>query len=670
MNSSQKNLCVQYYKEKENGRAPTQQEVRFLNALAGIRTPSGALTLSELYTNDAFVAVTYADMMNKRRELHTQETAPLSLSEALGIASAYLNRVGRPSALSGGTDRVATLLNAQSRTKNDVGIESAPTFLRLSEKKATPTVDEGDLFVLIHRGNTPMWKYRATIDGLLSESVSAALIKQVATVSANGLLPLLLSASTAICYRLSALSLDGYPVSPEVLIGHFEEYRVALISKANVKALTDLLIDRGLRPMIFAAAIRGTRSHFIKSSDTDFSFETDFLQRLPQGEACVAKLATEKDASPDPIAHTPVNAGACAYLRHHLPAQRLTCEGFTVSAAHCKLERSFFRSSMQTALTAILSLAAGGCDHTRIRLALSLSLPAEQDGESALGNAISAILGLYRVQCELGIPASTRRLSVDTSLSAPSLEVFAHAPSTSLPSSFAAAGNQIYCVAPLFTGDNLPDFKALRHLLSTLSELNARGAIKSARVLCGESLTDAVLALSKNGLSCHFTDRASVGRDALPLAILLESSEKLPFVKIGTVAEEEASAEEAEAVLPCLANALNKGEQYEAVLFAQQNDAHAETLAAVLSDLNVQCTVLTPSASESDLVRASLTAQLLILCKGATLPKTPSVRFALQTLTAAQGAVVSLNGGDLPGFCPVIRLENGFSSQNLAQMFS
>lgn len=640
-----------------------------LNALAGVRAPSGSLTLSELYTNDAFVAVTYADMMNKRRELHPQTTAPVSLSEALGIASAYLNRVGKAPALVGGAERVATLLNAQSRAKTDVGIENAPTVLRLSEKKAAPTVCEGDLFILIHRGNTPMWKYRATVEGLLSEKSTAALIKQVATVTESGLLPLLLSSAASLCYRLSALSLDGYPVSPEVLVGHFEEYRVALISKTNAKALTDLLTDCGIRPMIFAAAIRGTRSHFINSSGADFSFETDFLRRLPQSEPRIAKLLAEKTATPDPITSTPISAETCAYLRNHLPTQRVTLDGFTISAAHCKLEQSFFRSAMQTALAAILSIVAGGSDYTQIKLALSLSLPSVQNDESALGNAISAILGLYRVQCELGIPATTRKLSVNDSLSTPSVEVFALAPTPSLPSQFAEAGNRLYCVTPLLANDNIPDFKALRHLLSTLSELNRRGEIKSARVLCGESLTDAVQALSKNGLTCHFTDRASVGRDALPLAILLESSENLPFAKIGTVAEETISVEEIEPTLPSLENTLNKGDRYEAVLFAKEGDTHAETLAAILSDLDVQCAILSPSASESDLVRAVLTAQLLILCKDATLPRTPAVSFALNSLTAAQGAVVSLNDADIPDFCPVIRMENGFSSQNLAKMF-
>ncbi len=671
MNPSQKNLCVQYYKSRENGRAPSNQEVRLLNALASLPSSGIFATLSELYTNDAFVAVTYADMMNKRRELHPQATSSVSLREAFGMASAYLNRSGKTPALIG-TDRVASILSGQPRATGDLGIEGSKSALRVSPQKNAATPAEGDLFVLIHRGSTPMWKYRETVDVCLSNVGKTIPIKCIYTVPAGGLLPMLLSDCTPpLCYRLCALSLDGYPVSPDVLVRRFEEYRVVLVAKEHAKELTECLSAIELRPMVFAAVTRGVLSHFIKTADgVDFSFETDFLRRLLLQEPRVAKLASEKDAPLDRITTTPITTDSCAYLHDYLPAQRLTVADGSFSAAHCDLKQSFFRSALQTTLAAILSLVAGGGDYTQSRLVMSLTLPSLQEDEQLLGNAISTILGIYRVQCELGIPAAVRSLSIEDSRTTPSLDVFAHAPNPTLPSRFEQVGNSIYCVSPLLATDELPDFSALRHLLATIAELNKKGAIKSARVLCGEILTDAVLSLSENGLTCHFSDRASVGREALPLAILLESAEALPFVKIGSVVETSSVHEEVPApVLPCLSDALNKGEQYEAILFAAPEDAHAKSLAAILGEMGVLCAVLTPSTAESELVRATLTAQLLILCPNASLPSSPAVRFALKTLTDAKGVILSLCGGDRPDFCPVVRMETGISGKNLIEMF-
>ena len=94
-------ICQDHYRALK--RDPTLEELRFLDSVATLAPQADGIMLSELYTNHDFVADTYADMMNKRRELNPDADHPISLREALDLASAYLERAGKARTL----DRVA-----------------------------------------------------------------------------------------------------------------------------------------------------------------------------------------------------------------------------------------------------------------------------------------------------------------------------------------------------------------------------------------------------------------------------------------------------------------------------------------------------------------------------------------------------------------------------------
>ena len=249
MSHASLNLCADYFRAVEGKRDPSIAELRFLDAVAALPPRAEEITLSELYTNDSFVALTYADMMNKRRELHPDADVPISLGEALGLASAYLKRSGKETDLIGSAP---VFCETDAITRGAVCAEGASVALDTCGSTVS-AFSEGDLFMLIHRGSTPTWKYGSKIDAFLSDEDVIPAVKASFTVPEEGLLYRLLPICDGICYNLPALSPDGHSVTPMLLLEKFSEYRVVALQKSYADAVAKVAVRMG--PLIFCAAV-------------------------------------------------------------------------------------------------------------------------------------------------------------------------------------------------------------------------------------------------------------------------------------------------------------------------------------------------------------------------------------------------------------------------------
>lgn len=662
--------CQIYYCTREKKRAPKLDEIRLLDLLAALPTDGTSVALTELYTNDSFTAVTYADMMNKRREMHPEAASPITLGEAFGMASAYLTRSGKKSCLPATSP--ALLSGEGAFTGHAVGVQGSRIALHLNGASRNTGIEQGDLFMLVHRGNMPMWKYRTNI-GMLPRSpgISGA-VRRVLTVPRQGLLPMLLPLCRGVCFDMRRLSADGSAAPLTVLADHFAEYRVFVLPRDRADSISEIVRSAGFRPMIFATAAGGERTQFLFSAYDRCSLETVFLQRMIPRTATAAKLPAEQPVPADAVKHKLITDTSCPYLssRGKVFPERIASGNYTVAGAFCKTGGAF-HSAVETVLTALLSLAASGGRYTEARLAGGISLPEDLTEPDRAGEAMAAILGLYRVQTELGVPASALFWEGLADGKHPELTVYAFAASPALPSRFAAAGNRVYCVTPTRTADGLPDFEALRRLLSELAEWNRRGALCSARVLSREGLTDGLTAMSCDGLACRLTDPGTLTED-LPLAVLLESAQALPFSCIGEVQNSTsvpATAERVPSNLPIPAPSLIWSDTYEITLLAESTDTGAQILTALLRENGADCSVFSPDTPEGLLSRSVLTSRLLILCGAVSLPCGERMRFALRTQRDAGGAVICLGSGvKLPPDVSATHLPDGIPEEFLAQI--
>ena len=220
MAPSELSRCASYFGSTEK-RDPTVEELKILDRISTLSMGNENLHLTELYTNDTFCADTYADMMNKRRELCADTETPISVGEAMNLATAYLGRIGKRTSPDGHT---ITLNHSSALTERAIGITGASVSLSVDDAE----VGEGDVFLLIHRGNLPFWKYNSLIDPLLSSREVCESAKAVLTVPQEGLLPLLLRRFEGVCYHLRALAPSVHAETIEHLIGKYSGYRVLL----------------------------------------------------------------------------------------------------------------------------------------------------------------------------------------------------------------------------------------------------------------------------------------------------------------------------------------------------------------------------------------------------------------------------------------------------------
>ena len=637
-------FCADCYQKLK--RDPSLDELLLLDAMSSLSPRAENLMISQLCTNDPFEASTYSDMMNKRRELSPDADHPISLTEALNLASAYLERCGKARELKNNT---LSFASTEELNSNTAGASGASVLLSMN---GHPALREGDTAILLHRGRTPTWKYQSKIESLFSDEEVHAVIKRHQSVPADGLLPMLLALRDGWSLRLDVLAPDGYTATLAQLVGKFSDYSVVIVSENEVPSVVMRAREVGLRPITFAVLKAEHRVEMIYSKERSISFDSVFLRRIYTRQFSTAELPDEHSIDPIGITVNLNDLSHCKYLSEHATAQRATAaNGIGVACACVRSSRNPMRSALQAGLYAVLSTAAAGCDYDDCRLAVSLSYPLSAQSPKRIGETVSAILGIYRFQCELGIPAAITSIDRNDALSEMEFNLFSVSPTPMVKSEFSHVGNALYCITPLLDGSGYPDFQALRALLKELRELHKQGVISAARVLSNQRLTDAVLQMETDDLTFHLTDPRALVGDALPLAIVLEAGADLPYDKIGYVKKQIVSPHEDNPVpLPILSQTLNRGEAYEVLILAKAGDTDSLMLARLLRGYGADCTLLhDPKALYYELSRQMMHAQAVFVCGEVEIPVGAQISFARDVLRSAGGTVIQLgNNPKLP----------------------
>ena len=627
-------------------RDPTIGELRLLDRLFSLRKTAAGTAFTQIDTNDPARAATYADMMEKRRALRPGIGVPLSLGEAFSLANDALTRGGKP----GAQDGCPALLEPLSadRRERTVCADGGAAALRLPLPGAAfGNACEGDVFILVRRGEQTPHDFRKTMAQLSADDGFLRPLRGIGRIDDRGILPFLLPLSAGLYIDMNRMN-NGRETALALLAGELEGDWIACLPKADAETFLSTLSEQGLSGAMFAAITAGAQTVLVPVSGQRLVFRTAFLRSLCSPGTVSAVLRDE--IGRDPVSVAPrVNAPACRYLPDAKePEQVVSLPGATVSASASTPAGAPFRSALAAAAAPVLALALAGVDYPTVRYAVDLALPREAPDP---GNALSAVLGLYRAQAELGIPAAALRLS-ETDGTAPILTVFALSGPAAVPACrLKKPGAGVYFVSVPVDPDGLPDFAGLRAMLTDLAR-NVRPL--SARVLANEAVTDALRAMRTPTLSVRLSDRAVASEGRIALGMVLESEEELPFARIGTVAERETDPEEAVAVP--FAFPAGKGliwrESPEAVVLAASGDVDAEILAARLTDLGAAVSRFT-GAEAGPLSRSMLTASAVFVCPGATWPDDPRVELARQTMERDGGVLLSLGETDsLPETVP------------------
>ena len=370
------------------------------------------------------------------------------------------------------------------------------------------------------------------------------------------------------------------------------------------------------------------------------------MRSLVHLEPIKARLANEDNAlckislsCEDPLQN--------AYIAKTSAPKEMLCRAVgerLFSASVTVPEERFFFHGLYAALLSLSTLAASGCSYQSADLSFSILCPLKETHKETYGETVSALLGLYRVQAELAIPTRTVVFAEDPDLLHPVLSVFASANGTPIPSRLVGEGNGIYLLRPVIGERGLPDFGALRKMLAELTEWRKSGVSASARLLCGETVAQAVKAMENEVFCASVECDPALLEGNCPFGILVEASEELPYPLIGRVKGKETETKEDASPLNRLPSELPLwGAAPEIVLLSKPCDADAYALASKLADKGADVKIFTEGSKEVDLLpRAILSSRALLLCGEVTLPEDARIRLALETLRRAGGLCISL----------------------------
>ena len=667
-------FCAAYYGKQEK-RDPAIEELGMLDLLfRKLYGDPAHLAPIELMTNDACVAATYADMMQKRNALSPNVKTPCSLGEAFGLATNYLCRAGKELSLK---SRLATLEGIDDPT---VALRDPNLFLssardvglRQLAKREQGLSDHDALLLLLSAPGEGCADYEAGSAALFGSPDLTRSIKQIRQIGSCGLLYELLRLCDGVNLSMPHMSRLGEEMPLSMLIDAYEGKHLLRVSEKDADALEAALRPLGLRAMRFAYTTSDARISVVQESGRRFSWRMDFLRALLPVRQATICLANEADTADAPILHLPIERKACKYLMHPPTRQADTYFDNEVltSVAASAPQSDFFKNALDTALCAVLTLSVAGCHYSEQRLAISLTLPKRPTDAPAEGEGLSAVLGLYRLQAELGIPMIADRLCSSNGVSHPSLTAFATATGKPCPISLQSEGSRLYCIMPRLGSDGTYDFRELRKLLSYLSEQRNRGVLKSARILCRESVTDALAQMRTDTLSCRLLGDVWASEGALPLAILLESSEPIANAKeVARVMARISPPTDDEPMLSPSESIFSAGSASVTVLSKRGDfDAHLLCEALKARGARVHEAVTATGIPSDRLAQSILGVQTLIVCRNVSLRHSTELDFALDTLSRAGGRILYPNRSAGADTANGIALPDGLSNKMLDQI--
>ena len=512
-------FCAKYY-AKERRYDPTIEEMHLLDGLfAGASSPS-YFAPTQLFTNDDFVADTFADLMEKRRECTRDTDMPATLFELATVLDAYLERVGGRNPLKELCPRVKRGSDLPSRDTDRTVLSSnlSPFCVQIPEKTTVKKASVGDWFVLLRPAEGQLFfEYEDAADTLLREKAISSRIVDRVKITERGLLSSLLTVTDGARLELVHLGTPDEPIALQELNTGYRGEILLRVTKDAPAFLRQLCGPQGLKVLVFGVATKEPSVTLQQSKNVTYTWKTDFLRALTDMHTVSAYLKNAGELT------SPIRCDDVC------ESGELLC-----AAASASPRDSFFLHALYTALAPVCALAASGIPYEEVSIGFGLDLPSRSLGDQNVGDALSVLLGIYRAQAELGIPCFSPCISTSEDCKSPRLSVFALGKkkrnTKAFPSQLTKPGSRIYCLKPDADQNGLPDFASLRSLLRAVTAWAQSGLLHASYPVCACPLTDGLLHMSSEALSFKLEEGTELAAEILPLGILVESDAELPAV--------------------------------------------------------------------------------------------------------------------------------------------
>ena len=492
---------------KRNGHIPTYGELKFYAEVLRLSTAQAKNCIVKgLRTDIPQLMRTYEDLSAKASLLYGKSYPVLSLQSIAEVSDNYMEMVDRGSdvpvsdtattadstlSISGGGLHITYGAYRETAPAQDTKLPAGLALAFLCPPKDASNKTESDLI--------------AFMDDVRRESLLSATVF-IDEFGPMGAICRLAKGASLIASYLSA---EETELAPLLLNGYTGNLLLAFPQTFVIRLR--VLAEQHSLSFLHFAYTTDTGKITVMNRKSTVSIGT-FLSLKGMVKETVA-LARRSDTAEAPI-YLPVETDRGTY-----EGEPLVLNEKLIAAKRLTLGKDSFTKALSCATDTVIELISAGADRRSIGFSYCLSVPADQTDEEAIGNGLSAILGIYRLSAELTAPTPLSSISYGGKESDLLFSAYGHLPKRRISQRFLCADSNVYFLPLPTDPEGFLDFEGLRGLCDEFTTACQRGEIRSA-IGVSSSLKDALSKMSHD-LTCTFN--GDVDADGFLSGILFEA---------------------------------------------------------------------------------------------------------------------------------------------------
>ncbi len=471
MNLTELRTCQSYY-QSVLARDPRAEELYLFDSMIRNRKLSAnTFLVAEMKTDSKLVADTFADLMARRHTIKADSEHPPSLTALAGTMETYLSKSGRKDPLEGVAVRFTShrdlilvcegYIKSASTGNQETDI-SVGTLVK-NGRSHTP-IRKGDYVYAILDTQNSFPRFEETLIEFLSVPSTQKAIKKAIPILDNSL-------PSALTYAAGGLQIHSDAVTdrPELIFAELTLPVFGILITAAPEESADLLLyaqRKGLHIVHIATVIEKNEIRIPRKNGETTVFHASFLRSLVAARAYSTPVNLPENSVCD-VRLTRIGTCTLGERKNALVKTDATGENPYVA-------------SLLGILYALLHCFAAGASLSEVGLACRLELPLSTANSRLVGASLAAILGMYRMQAEFELFGNSPTSDIgDREQPLISAVTVAPLPEHPISSIITGASSNIFYLEPLYTEDDIPDFRDLKNMLTYLEKLNREGHILS-----------------------------------------------------------------------------------------------------------------------------------------------------------------------------------------------
>lgn len=514
MSHAELTFCAKHYKSKD-GPNISISALRMLDALAcPLHIAPEKIAIGEMLTSCESVAVAYRDAVSKLNALGRSPEKPITLQDIARLPTRFLqkttgkhvqNRIGAQDSI---LAYAAQGYACACRLDSPYGSFDALTPLPFTPHKQAQYADALVLLCPSDQTGDAAFEHDATM--LLYDSELALYVNLAVDICKTGILHAVLDVTRGAVINTSRLP-EGMQEA-EALAAPIRGLLVA-IPQSALTLLQSKAAEKGLGCHCFGVADHAGDLIVKSGTQSLFSMDINYLKTLCLIRSYTLRLHQEEPQIKATRVRLSASGMGIAADTQSTPKEK--------EANHVSLSGAPFAHALMCAADAYCAAVAAGGDPDKITLHVRLQATSQKPRSRSFGDALSALLGLYKFSMNTLVPIDT---TVTFDAVEPSLLVLANAQGVApLPDSLQGHG-YVFLLRPQTDANGMPDTAELARLARYLHHHVKQGNITSARALCGCTPGEVLDGMTAQGCTLvRNQNYADLLCQKLPSAVIVES---------------------------------------------------------------------------------------------------------------------------------------------------